>query len=110
MRYLLNLLLVISPVPRDHQPLFTGGDWIIEWGDIKPYLAQFHADYSYDSDEPWGSGEWWLTEAGEICFEDRSGRWLIRITDWKAMSGEGRKILPDGTLKHDIVVRMKRSC
>ena len=102
------LLCLLLLVPAPKAPPSIQGCWVVEWGTIKPYYAEFHGDRSYDSDEPWGSGDWWIEDAG-IVFRDKTGIWIISGMDWRTMEGDGRRIgldgFPDG---QRVKVKLKR--
>lgn len=87
---LLNLLLVLAPVPRDRQPVQHPliGHNIMVWGSIYQH-CRWDADGTYDC--PQFRGTTWATdEDGIIWFYENDGQSLygMRI-DWRISEGTG---------------------
>lgn len=97
------LILVPSPVPK---PPALAGTWILTWGTIKPYNIDFHVSGELYSDEPWGDGRWAIDEQGRYLFSDKTGIWIIRIDDWRTLTGVGDRVNPDGTFSCRVVVKL----
>lgn len=95
------LTLVPAPAPRgsdvrtlapDAPPPIVG-EWHARWGE-GDWDVEFRADGTLDS-RLYGKGIWWL-QGDLVFFTDRMGRWVLQITNYDEMTGDGARACEKG--------------